>query len=141
MCLNRYLICLTIAPAFISAAIYLCLGRITQVYGGSISRIPPRWYTIIFVTCDVVALVLQAVGGALTATADHDQKALHDAGLHTMVAGLAFQVASLFFFMTLCVDFAVRVRKQAANRNLTIKDMWSTRKWQGFIAGELNYTS
>jgi hypothetical protein len=51
---SRYLICLTIAPAFLTAAIYLCLGRIVVAYGQNISRMAPRLYTIIFVTCDFV---------------------------------------------------------------------------------------
>lgn len=37
-----YLICLTIGPAFLAAAIYVCLGRIVVVYGEAISRIRPR---------------------------------------------------------------------------------------------------
>ena len=52
--LRRYLICLTIAPAFLTAAIYLCLARIVVAYGENISRIAPRLYTIVFVTCDFV---------------------------------------------------------------------------------------
>lgn len=39
------IVCLTLAPAFFSAAIYLCLGRIVEVYGKENSRLPPAWYT------------------------------------------------------------------------------------------------
>ena len=39
-----YLVCLTIAPAFLSACIYLCLGRIIVVYGEHVSRFRPRSY-------------------------------------------------------------------------------------------------
>jgi hypothetical protein len=41
------IVCLTIGPAFFSAAIYLCLGRIVIIYGRKNSRIPPKWYLII----------------------------------------------------------------------------------------------
>lgn len=42
--LNGFLInniCLTLGPAFLSAGIYLCLGRIVRVYGSQNSRIRP----------------------------------------------------------------------------------------------------
>lgn len=37
--------CLTIGPAFMAAAIYLCLRRIVAVFGPENSRIPPAYYT------------------------------------------------------------------------------------------------
>jgi hypothetical protein len=60
-----YLVTLTIAPAFLTAAIYLCLARIVVVYGEEWSRFKPRTYTILFCTCDFLALLLQAAGGAI----------------------------------------------------------------------------
>ncbi|KAH8196203.1 hypothetical protein TruAng_009619 [Truncatella angustata] len=63
-----YLICLTIGPVFIAAAIYLSLGRIVVVYGEDISRIKPRTYTIIFMGCDIISLCIQAVGGGIAAS-------------------------------------------------------------------------
>ncbi len=64
-----YLVCLTIAPAFITASIYLCLARIVVVYGESLSRFRPRTYTILFCSCDFLSLLLQAIGGAIASTA------------------------------------------------------------------------
>lgn len=64
-----YLICLTLAPVFLSAAVYLNLGRIVVAYGEHISRIQPRTYTYIFSGFDFVALVIQAAGGAIAAIA------------------------------------------------------------------------
>jgi hypothetical protein len=63
------LITLTIAPAFLSAAIYLCLARIVVVYGEDRSRFRPRMYTIVFCSCDFLALLLQAIGGAIASIA------------------------------------------------------------------------
>lgn len=37
--------CLTIAPAFIAAGIYLCLRRIVHIFGPQNSRLKPEWYT------------------------------------------------------------------------------------------------
>lgn len=44
--------CLTIGPAFMAAAIYLCLRRIVAVFGPQYSRIPPPYYTRI-VSCPI----------------------------------------------------------------------------------------
>ncbi len=64
-----YIVTLTIAPAFLSAGIYLCLARIVVVYGEERSRFRPRTYTIIFCTAGFFALLLQAVGGAIASGA------------------------------------------------------------------------
>jgi hypothetical protein len=64
-----YLVCLTIGPVFFAAAVYLCLGRVVMVYGEGISWLRPRTYTLLFMGCDVVSLVVQAAGGGLSASA------------------------------------------------------------------------
>ncbi|KAG5753627.1 hypothetical protein H9Q69_005841 [Fusarium xylarioides] len=56
--------CLTMGPAFMAASIYLCLRRIVSAFGPENSRLPPEYYTRFFIPCDVVSLVLQALGGA-----------------------------------------------------------------------------
>jgi hypothetical protein len=63
-----YLICLTLGPVFMAAAIYLCLGRIVVVYVEEISRIRARSYTIFFMGCDLVSLVIQAAGAGIAAS-------------------------------------------------------------------------
>ncbi|KAJ5345165.1 hypothetical protein N7452_003169 [Penicillium brevicompactum] len=102
-----YLICLTIAPAFFTAGIYLCLGRIIAVYGEEYSRLKPRTYVYIFVTCDLISLILQAAGGAVTSIAD--EQSLQDTGVNIMIAGLVFQVASIIVFCILVIEYGVRV--------------------------------
>ena len=49
-----YLVCLTLSPAFLSAAIDLCLARIVIVYGEHLSRFRPRTNTLIFIGCDII---------------------------------------------------------------------------------------
>lgn len=39
--------CLTLAPAFFSAGIYVCLARLVVIYGRDNSRLKPLWYTYI----------------------------------------------------------------------------------------------
>lgn len=133
----QYLICLTIAPAFLSASIYICLGRIVIVYGETISRLKPRTYTIIFITCDLLSLILQAAGGAITSIADADQADLAQTGINIMIAGLASQVASLTLFMGLCLDYAWRVwsTPEGVNSSVEMEVLRRTKRWRGFLFG------
>lgn len=106
-----YLICLTIAPCFFTAAIYLNFSRIVLLHGQTLAHFKPRTYTYVFIACDVVALVLQAAGGALADTAAEGGSG--QMGIDIMIAGLASQVTSLFAFAILCADFAWRVQKNS----------------------------
>jgi hypothetical protein len=84
------------------------LARIVVVYGEQYSRFKPRTYTLTFIICDFISLVLQAAGGAI---ADQAADAVEeDMGVHIMVAGLSLQVASLILFAALCAEFAWRLR-------------------------------
>ncbi|RAL17635.1 RTA1 domain-containing protein [Aspergillus homomorphus CBS 101889] len=122
----EYLICLTIGPAFLSAFIYIYLGRIVIVYGEGISYLRSKTDTIVFIACDLVSLILQAAGGAITSD-----------GINIMIAGLASQVASLILFMALCLNYAWRVYKSphALNPETRMRDLRHTLRWKAFLAG------
>ncbi|KAI1610064.1 putative sphingoid long-chain base transporter RSB1 [Exophiala viscosa] len=105
------IICLTIAPAFLTAGIYLCLSRIVNAFGPEHSRIPAAWYPRIFIPCDIIALILQAAGGAMAAIALSNATSL-DTGDNVMIAGLVFQVFTLLVFIGICVDFGIAVRRR-----------------------------
>lgn len=123
-----YIVTLTIAPAFMTAAIYLCLSRIVVVYGEEHSRFRPRTYTILFCGCDFLALLLQAAGGAIASGSNTQSTVSFPAhlfsifdqvlslinnqtqvGINVMLAGLSFQVFSLLLFVAACLEFAFRV--------------------------------
>lgn len=89
--------CLIIAPAFISAAIYLTLKHIVCNLGDKWSRVRPGWYTWIFIGCDLLSLVLQGAGGGIAASADFGTD-LQDVGTNLMLVGVIFQVVCLSFF-------------------------------------------
>jgi RTA1 like protein. len=142
----QYLICLTIAPAFICAGIYFCFSRVVIEYNGrigasrggrtSLSRLQPGTYSKIFISCDVVCLILQSAGGAITSTAGTSNTSLSDLGINIMIAGLACQVVSLAGFVGLAVDFAIRVRRQQARGPASLLPAkWETGwEWTGFLA-------
>lgn len=125
---------LTIGPAFLTGALYLCLSRIIIVHGQHISRFSPRTYTITFMTCDFISLVLQGAGGGLAATAK--TKSGSDSGRAIMVAGVVFQVISLVVFMGLWLEFALRLRKfSETSRELQFVRLRNTRIFSWFQYG------
>ncbi|KAK9482578.1 RTA1 like protein-domain-containing protein [Lipomyces starkeyi] len=91
---TMYLVCLTIATAFLGAAVYLCLSRIVVVYGENLSRFKPRTYTLVFIAFDVISLLLQASGRAIASGQEPDA-----GGLATLL------------FMTASAEFAWRVHQ------------------------------
>jgi len=94
-----------------AAGLYLTLSRIVMTFGPDNSRIAPLSYPRIFIPCDVVSLLLQAIGGGMASVASHQNKS-PDNGDHIMVAGLAFQVFTLLVFMLLCLDFALKTLRR-----------------------------
>ncbi|KAK2739448.1 hypothetical protein FQN57_006577 [Myotisia sp. PD_48] len=126
--------CLTFAPAFLAAGIYLLLARIVVTFGRDNSRIPPQWYPRIFIPCDILALILQSAGGAL-ASADTGG----DIGKDVMIAGLVFQVITLSAFLVLAGDFAFRTYKRVSQYGAAALDprhaqLRSSRRFHYFIA-------
>jgi len=114
--------CLIISPAFVSAGIYVTLKHIVINFGQSWSRLPPVWYTRIFITGDIFSLVLQGAGGGIAATADSGSD-LQDLGTNLMVAGVVLQVVVLSIFGALLVEYTIRTyhrRDQLSSGAMTL---------------------
>ena len=103
------------APAFLTAAIYLCLSRIIIIYGTEVSRFKPRTYTLVFCTCDIISLLLQSLGGAIAATSNSVSSS--NLGKNIMLAGLAWQVFSMVIFGLCSGEYAYRLWKTKRLRN------------------------
>jgi len=97
-----------LAPTPLVAANFVILGRVIERLGPSYSRLSPRWYSIVFCTCDVVSLVIQAVGGGMAASADTNQVSQENLGSHIMLAGIAFQMATITVFVICGSEFFIR---------------------------------
>jgi hypothetical protein len=117
MCRYRNLIPLTLAPALLTAGIYLCLGRVIVATGAEYSRLKPKMYTYIFISCDLLALILQGAGGGMAATAK-DTKGSRT-GVNIMIAGLISQVITMVLFLALWGDFAFRTRRAKLSGSLS----------------------
>ncbi|KAK6544639.1 hypothetical protein TWF694_001328 [Orbilia ellipsospora] len=97
-------ICITIAPVFYAAGIYFTLSKIVIFLGPQYSHFPPKFYYWCFIPCDILSLVLQSIGGALSSTSSGDNGAAVDIS----IAGLSFQVFTLLVFISLSSEFAWR---------------------------------
>ncbi|RTE73690.1 hypothetical protein BHE90_011896 [Fusarium euwallaceae] len=133
--------CLTIGPAFMAAGVYLCLRRIVSAFGPENSRLPPEYYTRIFIPCDVISLVLQALGGALASISSHNHED-PKVGSNIMIAGLAFQVATIFAFILCSLDFALRtIRRQRAlgeaalDQRPEVRKVRNSGRFKAFLGG------
>jgi hypothetical protein len=98
----------TAAPTFFTAGIYVLLGRFIALLGRDSSVLSPSLYLWIFVTCDVISLVVQAIGGGMASAATNDPNGDTAPGTHIMVAGIVFQMASITVFVVLAADFVRR---------------------------------
>ncbi|EIN12984.1 RTA1-like protein [Punctularia strigosozonata HHB-11173 SS5] len=92
-----------ISPTPLVAANFIILGKVIALLGPQYSRLTPRWYTTVFLTCDIVALVVQAYGGG-TATGTHPVL-----GGNIMLGGIVFQLVAITIYTLLAAEFLLRV--------------------------------
>ncbi|THH14780.1 hypothetical protein EW146_g5597 [Bondarzewia mesenterica] len=102
-----------IAPTPLVAANFVILGRIVTHLGQQYSRLSAYWYTIIFCICDLIALVVQAVGGALAAEAVQTKGGNPKNGGHIMLGGIVFQLAAIVAYSLLAAEFFMRYAHDA----------------------------
>ncbi|KAK3312972.1 parasitic phase-specific protein PSP-1 [Apodospora peruviana] len=103
------IVCITTGPVFFCSAIYVQLSRTIVHLDRSLSRFTPKLLVWTFIPVDILSLVLQATGGALSSVLDNP-----DIGVWTSMAGLILQVVTLLIFVSLFVDYVVRYIRQAS---------------------------
>jgi hypothetical protein len=93
-----------------------------------------------FIPCDVISLVLQAVGGGMASVASHNNKPVAT-GDNIMIAGLSFQVLTLLVFMACSIDFALNAWRRYRSMGATAFDqsaaavkLRSSWLFKGFLA-------
>ncbi|KAI0263770.1 RTA1 like protein-domain-containing protein [Gloeopeniophorella convolvens] len=98
---------LIISPTALVAANFIILGRIVQRLGTQYSRLNPTLYFRIFLSCDVISLIVQGIGGVIATSNDAHAKL----GSHIALAGIVFQLASITLYVALAVEFLTRYKK------------------------------
>ncbi|OQE38447.1 hypothetical protein PENCOP_c008G03401 [Penicillium coprophilum] len=127
---------LTIAPAFWSAAIYLTLKHGVNVFGQQYSKLRAKWYPYIFITCDIISLILQGVGGGLAAAAKTQR--VNDIGSNVMLAGIVWQVGTLTVFAVMSGHFLLRIRGSPKDgMTAETRRVWNSRSFWVFFWGIL----
>ncbi|KAJ7685842.1 RTA1 like protein-domain-containing protein [Mycena rosella] len=103
---NPYMMQITttiIAPTPLIAVNFILLARIIRRLGPAYSRLTPKWYTRIFLTCDLIALVVQGGGGGLAASS-HKPKTIQLGG-NIMLGGIIFQFCAICAYTACGLDF------------------------------------
>jgi len=110
--MNPYLMQITTtiaSPTFILATNFETVRRIILKVGPQYSRLKPHLYMIVFCTCDVIALVVQSVGGGIASVAaTTDDSAGTEKGGHIALGGIVFQFVAILVYMLLVAEFLVR---------------------------------
>jgi hypothetical protein len=106
------------APTFFTAGIYVLLGRFIQLLGRESSFLKPSLYLWIFCTCDVISLVVQAIGGGMASSEAGKIGGDTATGTHIMVAGIVFQLFSITIFVVCAADFIRRTMRRRLMQSL-----------------------
>ncbi|TDZ21017.1 Sphingoid long-chain base transporter RSB1 [Colletotrichum orbiculare MAFF 240422] len=113
------IICITVAPVFFSAAIYVLLSQTINHLDPTLSRLKPKLFYWLFIPADIVSLILQAAGGGLSSVST--TKEAVDRGVNISLAGLVFQVFALLAFSLLFADYLMRYSRSAARSKTDTK--------------------
>jgi hypothetical protein len=104
---------IVVAPVLLSAGIYAVLSVLIQRVGtASTPLIPPRIILAVFITCDVIATVVQIAGAAMIGKAESNREDPTTPN-NILLAGLAFQVFSFAVFLLLLAIFVLKARRVA----------------------------
>lgn len=107
------IVCLILGPSLVAAAIYLTLKHFVLYCGPQYSPLKPRLYPWVFIGCDIGSIVLQACGGGIAASGGNSNIKLLNAGNNLIIAGIAFQVATMAGCGLLVLVYILRYRKRA----------------------------
>ncbi|KAJ9148589.1 RTA1-domain-containing protein [Pleurostoma richardsiae] len=111
---------LIIAPVFFSAALYVLLGILILQLGRHTSWLSAKWYAIVFCACDIISLVIQAIGGGMASSESDKPNGNTKPGTDIMVGGIVFQLGTMTLFALFFVDFLRRIRGMSVPRNIKL---------------------
>ena len=116
-------ITLLLAPTLVAAAISVTFKHIVIWYGAKWSLIKPRLYPLVFVGTDFISILIQVIGGGLTAleTVGKGNKTTNKLGEILVIGGVSFQVANMLCCGTLMLIYARR-RSQSLKHSEPLMD-------------------
>ncbi|EKM50076.1 uncharacterized protein PHACADRAFT_188436 [Phanerochaete carnosa HHB-10118-sp] len=123
--------CTIIAPTPFLAAIFILFSALSSRLGPNYGRLTPRWYSWIFLTCDIIALAIQGTGGGIASSSNVNSTEI--LGSHIMLAGIIFQLIALSIFMCLAAEYFYRFLTDRPYRSVPNNDsvatLYSRRQW------------
>ncbi|KAK1994065.1 RTA1 like protein [Colletotrichum falcatum] len=107
---------LLLAPTLVAAALSVTFKHLVIWYGARWSVLRPSLYPWVFVGTDLLSIVIQVGGGAITAAkaSGSSDEATAAVGEKLVVGGVAFQVANMVCCGLLMVVYAARRRSALA---------------------------
>ena len=93
---------LVISPCFFTAFIYVQLGVIISYIGSKFSLLRPKFFGAIFITVDVISILIQAAGGGISSSNTDEADSL-ETGSHVMLAGIVFQFVCKLNYFKYCL--------------------------------------
>ena len=131
---NMQITCLTIVPALIAAEIYLILKHLVICFGEEHSYLKARYYTWLFIACDLLSLTLQGADSGLAATARDDDTMLF-LGNNLMIAGISFQVVTLLAFAVMTALYCFRLSRSATQLSAAAEGVKNSTGFKLFVGG------
>lgn len=105
----------TTGPVFYTAAIYVTLSKTIKHFAPEVSRFKPQLIWWIFIPADIICLVLQGTGGALSTVSQGSSQM----GIDVALAGLSLQVVILVLFCAILGDYLWRYFRSGSSGALS----------------------
>ncbi|KAK9899194.1 hypothetical protein P389DRAFT_194198 [Cystobasidium minutum MCA 4210] len=103
-----------LSPCAFLAANYVCLSHIARYLGNDVTTdcliLPATIIVKFFVISDITTFLIQAAGGAMTASGQ-ENPSMGEVGRKVSMAGLSLQLASFATYTVILLYFGYRVRK------------------------------
>ncbi|KAJ3899004.1 RTA1 like protein [Lentinula edodes] len=96
--------CTIMGPTPLLAANFIILAGVIRKLGDCYCQLSPRLYSIIFLSCDFIALAVQGGGGGI-ASAAKDTADTVNLGSHIMLGGIVFQLVVIICYVVLAIEF------------------------------------
>jgi len=110
-----------LAPCFFSAACYYILGEMIKQYGRRYSPFSSTLYLVIFISFDLVSIIIQAIGGGMASKAGGQDPPGNTApGTHVMMAGIIIQLVSMSVFALLWLAYLWRAHAVGYSKTLVV---------------------
>lgn len=109
------IVCTILGPTPLLAGQFVVSAIMISQLGYKYSRFVPKRYTTFFFGCDIIALIVQAVGGGMAATALHNNESAKKGG-NIMLGGICFQLAVIVFFVFVSAEYVYRYANDAPAR-------------------------